>query len=64
VWKNDKQDRYRAMAASSLGRLGPEAKAAVPALTAALQDEDDMVREHAAEALGQITGNGNRQKAP
>ncbi len=42
-------------AAQALGRIGPEAKAAVPALIKALVDDPrNTVRSHAAQALGQI----------
>jgi HEAT repeat protein len=47
-------DSLRARAAEVLGDKGPEAKAALPALTLALRDEYELVREHAAETLGQI----------
>ena len=38
----------------ALGGIGPEAKAAVPALSEALKDEDLSVRTNASYALGQI----------
>ncbi len=44
----------REWAAQSLGLVGPQAKAAVPSLIRALQDEYYYVREKAAEALGKI----------
>jgi hypothetical protein len=44
----------RADAMEVLGKIGPKAKAAVPALLKALQDRDDFVREVAAEQLKQI----------
>ncbi|MDW8100242.1 MAG: HEAT repeat domain-containing protein, partial [Anaerolineae bacterium] len=44
----------RKAAAGALGRIGPEAKEAVPALIQALRDEHAWVREAAAEALGRI----------
>ena len=47
-------ESIRKDAAIYLGRLGPEAKAAVPGLVKALEDEDKQVREAAAEALGLI----------
>jgi HEAT repeat protein len=45
----------------TLQKIGPEAKPAVPALIKALGDENDLVREHAAEALGEI---GDPMAAP
>ena len=39
-----------------LGKLGPDAKDAVPALTEALNDPNDAVRRRAAEALKKIKG--------
>jgi HEAT repeat protein len=44
----------RTEAARALGQIGPAAKAAVPALSEALQDEDPKLRAAATEALGQI----------
>jgi HEAT repeat protein len=44
----------RAEAARALGRMGPEAAVAVPALREALQDPDPKVRKAAAEALRAI----------
>jgi len=41
-------------AATALGELGPRASAAVPALTAALRDQDSYVRNFAANALGAV----------
>lgn len=41
-------------AARTLGKIGPDAAAAIPDLIAALTDADDHVREHSAEALGDI----------
>jgi HEAT repeat protein len=46
----------RCHAAEVLGLIGPRAKAAIPALQAALQDEYDSVRSTAATALRKITG--------
>lgn len=50
----DVDNRVRANAAEALGRIGPDAKAAIPALTAALAVEEspDNVHSAAAEALG------------
>jgi len=57
----DAQDRLHA--AKSLGEIGPEAKAAVPALIKALeQDEDEYVRGNAASALEKI--NASNQQPP
>jgi len=44
----------RLCAADALGRMGPEAEAAVPALAHALKDQDILVRIAAAEALGKM----------
>ncbi len=44
----------RSEAANALGRYGPKAEAAVPALTAALKDRDVNVRTTAAIALGKV----------
>jgi len=41
-------------AASVLGKIGPDAGAAVPALVAALDDPEPMVRDLSAEALGHV----------
>ena len=51
------------MAVVALGRIGPPAKAAVPALVAALKDPESLVHEAAAEALGSI-GPEARQAIP
>ena len=61
-WEVNKQIRRlkskdwstRANAVRALGQIGPEAKAAVPALIQALKDEDYDVRESAAGALEKI----------
>ena len=45
---------YRASFAQALGAIGPEAKAAVPALREGLKDKDERVRTAAAEALKKI----------
>jgi HEAT repeat protein len=50
----DKEVRVRQEAARFLGQLGPDAKAAIPALTKALRDEDEEVSKAAIEALGKI----------
>jgi HEAT repeat protein len=44
-------------AAAALGNIGGNAKEAVPALAAALKDQDSFVRCFAAEALGRIREN-------
>jgi len=44
----------RIQAAKALAELGPEAKAAVPALIAALNDSDEQVRGQVVRALGRI----------
>ena len=44
----------RQHAVSALGRIGPAAPEAVPALMAALRDPEGKVRKTAAEALGKI----------
>jgi hypothetical protein len=51
---NDDDWHIRTQAAEALGALGPEAKAAVPALIDVLQDEDKYFRSHVALALGKI----------
>jgi HEAT repeat protein len=45
---------YRASYAQTLGAIGPDAGAAVPALTRALKDKDERARTAAAEALKKI----------
>jgi len=50
----DDQPYVREWAAHGLGRIGPRAKAAVPALINALEDDYYNVRHAAAEALGDI----------
>jgi HEAT repeat protein len=46
--------KYRAAVTQALGAIGPEAKSAIPALLAALQDESPSVRTAVAEALHNI----------
>jgi hypothetical protein len=50
---DDKEDIHR-VAASALGRIGPAAAEAVPALIERLRDDKGEVRRSAASALGQI----------
>ncbi len=50
----DQNASVRRKAAIALGRIGPAAKEAVPALITALKDENKYVRRVAAEALGRI----------
>ncbi|HLY07741.1 MAG TPA: HEAT repeat domain-containing protein [Planctomycetota bacterium] len=52
----DKEPRARQDAARILGDVGTDARSAAPALTAALDDENDDVRKAAAEALGKVQG--------
>jgi HEAT repeat protein len=56
-WINDLEhgdDDARHQAAKALGAIGPEAKDAVPALSVALRDENDLVRLNASLALLKI----------
>src|SRR5206468_1700770 len=48
---NNSDARVRRVAAESLGKVGPAASAAVPALRRALGDEDNEVRVQASDAL-------------
>jgi HEAT repeat protein len=50
----DESPKVRWSAARSLGRIGPQASAAVPALIEALKDEDESVRMFAAWALPRV----------
>jgi len=47
----DKNLRVRLAAAEALGGIGPEAKAAIPALVELLKDDDWRLRWAATEAL-------------
>ena len=47
---------HRVSFAQTLGEIGPDAKAAIPALREGLKDKDENVRKAAAEALGKIQG--------
>jgi HEAT repeat protein len=51
---DDREWTARVGAAYALGRLGPKARASVPALAEALTDEHPRVREEAARALGRV----------
>jgi len=52
-------DHYvRGVAAYVLGNFGPKARVATRALTKALDDEDDWVRDHARHALEKIDSKG------
>lgn len=53
----DEDSSARYIAAGALGRMGPTAQPAVPALTATLNDTSDDVRRHATIALGEIREN-------
>ena len=57
----DEDESARYTAARALGRMGPTAQTAVPALTAALTDTSDSVRRHATIALGEIRENVSLQ---
>ena len=50
----DKDSDVRGRAVWVLGKIGPEAKAAVPALIEALKDEEEHIRRNAAEARKRI----------
>ena len=50
----DKDSSVRRGATKALGRMGAEAKGAVPVLNEVLKDQDAVVRSNAAEALGNI----------
>ena len=54
--------RIRKSTAEALGRIGPEAKEAVPALERLLKDSDGDVRKAAAEALEKIRGPGEEAR--
>src|SRR6185369_8458732 len=55
VLKNRELDAdSRALAAQALGEMGEEAKPAIAALIAALKDDNDLVRQEAASALGNL----------
>lgn len=50
----DEDRSVRLKSVVALARIGPDAKAAVPALTEALKNRDPDLREEAAKALGHI----------
>jgi hypothetical protein len=52
----DNDERIRAIAASALGDIGPEASAAIPALNKCLSEWKEPTRTVAAEALKKIRG--------
>ena len=57
------EDRIvRQVAAEILGRLGPDAQAAIPALVRALHDSHGWVREAAAQALQKIDPHENQSR--
>lgn len=51
---HDTDEGVRISAISSLGRIGPKAAKAIPALEHALQDADVTVRTEAAKALKRV----------
>jgi HEAT repeat protein len=50
----DKGVLVRRTAAEAMGQIGPDARSAVPALTEALKDEDEKVRQAAQAALKKV----------
>ena len=44
----------RRAAIKALGKIGPDARAAIPALIRNMKDENAFIREYSAESLGQI----------
>ena len=52
----DPNETVRREAAVALGRVGPAASAAVPALVRAQRDEEPEVRAAATDALGKLRG--------
>ena len=50
----DKNGSIRCGAADRLGRIGPDAKSAIPALSELLNDENEDIRKAASEALEKI----------
>jgi HEAT repeat protein len=55
-WAGPPAANVRESAARSVGIIGPDAQAAIPALTNAMHDLEGRVRWTAAEALGRISG--------
>jgi HEAT repeat protein len=51
----DRDENVRAAAAVTLGRIGPEAKAALPALRRALKDPEGGVQNSASQAIRKLT---------
>ncbi|MFL5340755.1 MAG: HEAT repeat domain-containing protein [Gemmataceae bacterium] len=54
IMESDPESEVRWNAIRTLGKIGPDARQAVPLLIKRLKDEDNLIREHAAEALGDI----------
>ena len=54
AFEGTKDAVYRESFAQALGKIGPDAKAALPALREGLQDKEERVRTAAAEALKKI----------
>ena len=54
----DKDKFVRLQSAKALGSVGPSAREAVPALTAATRDDEPLVARAATEALKRIAGDG------
>ena len=52
----DADPAVRARAVDALGDVGPPARAAATVLAGALADDEEVVREHAADALGLVCG--------
>jgi HEAT repeat protein len=52
----DKDEGVRALAAYVLGKLGPDAKAALPELEKLREDKDERVRAVAEKALQSVSG--------
>ena len=54
VFRRTQRSRLSAEAAAALGLLGPQARAAIPALVQVLGDPDELARANAAEAIERI----------